>query len=110
MTAPGWPAPRIGSLCTGYGGLDLAVIAVLSGPPPYGSWSPPPGPTARKRHEYSHQSGCLRPTCAAETAATSSSTCKSACENPAVPVASCPASPPGPRPIPDRKDLTHHGA
>lgn len=25
------PAPRIGSLCTGYGGLDLAVLAVLGG-------------------------------------------------------------------------------
>jgi DNA (cytosine-5)-methyltransferase 1 len=25
------PEPRIGSLCTGYGGLDLAVLAVLGG-------------------------------------------------------------------------------
>jgi DNA (cytosine-5)-methyltransferase 1 len=25
------PPPRIGSLCTGYGGLDLAVLAVLGG-------------------------------------------------------------------------------
>lgn len=28
---PGREAPRVGSLCTGYGGLDLAVEAVLGG-------------------------------------------------------------------------------
>jgi DNA (cytosine-5)-methyltransferase 1 len=27
----GQPLPRIGSLCTGYAGLDLAVLAVLGG-------------------------------------------------------------------------------
>jgi hypothetical protein len=28
----GNPGPRIGALCTGYGGLDLAVEMVLGGP------------------------------------------------------------------------------
>jgi len=31
MSDPTCPAPRIGSLCTGYGGLDLAVELVLGG-------------------------------------------------------------------------------
>lgn len=31
MTHDHQPPPRIGSLCTGYGGLDLAVLAVLGG-------------------------------------------------------------------------------
>jgi DNA (cytosine-5)-methyltransferase 1 len=39
------PSPRIGSLCTGYGGLDLAVLAVLGG---HLAWVADNGPAASR--------------------------------------------------------------
>lgn len=44
-------APRIGSLCTGYGGLDMAALAVFGGEPAWVA-DPDPGAQAILAHHY----------------------------------------------------------
>jgi DNA (cytosine-5)-methyltransferase 1 len=46
------PAPRLGSLCTGYGGLDLAARSVFNAAP---AWFADPDPDAARVLAHHHK-------------------------------------------------------